>query len=71
MKTLETYYAELFKDSKKWNYYNQKFDNPVNNNDFDSFVRKYIDLSGKGDSNPLKESLNHINSEGHVFSVFS
>lgn len=46
------------------------FSNPIINNEYDCFIEDYIKASGKGDSNPLMKSLNHIDSKGHVFSVF-
>jgi hypothetical protein len=70
MKTIETHYTDLFNDFKKWNYYDQEFNNPILDKSFDSFVKQYIQSSGKGDSNPLVKTLNHVSFNGHVFSVF-
>jgi hypothetical protein len=70
MKTLEILFNELF-ESKKWNFYGiESFENPLQNENFKSFITKYIENSGKGSSNPLMENLQHPHSEGHVFSTF-
>ncbi|MBE9468009.1 MAG: hypothetical protein IMY72_06765 [Bacteroidetes bacterium] len=70
MKTLETYYNDLFNKPEKWNYYGGKLSNPIYNNSYDNFLKEYIKPSGKGDSNPLMETLNRVDYKGHVFSVF-
>ena len=69
MDTLHDLFQEFF-DSNKWNYYDGDFNNPFVDNDYDGFTRKYVECSGKGDSNPLMGCLTRVKSKGHVCSVF-
>lgn len=70
MKTIKELYKDLYFNHKQWNYYFKKIEMPDSPESFEEFCRKYIELSGKLQDNPLTDVLNHNRSNEHVFSVF-
>lgn len=70
MKTIEELYKDLYSNPKHWNYYFKQIDLPKSPESYEEFCKKYIELSGKLQDNPLTAILKHPISDEHVFSVF-